>query len=469
MKLKITYNTTFIKFLLLYLFLHSAHSYSSENRWTLIKTLNPKYLSAEISKILVDPSNPNTLFIVENDSIFKKSDNQGRTWKIKKKGLNCKKINSLTLNQYKSNIIYACTDNGVFKSADKGEEWKHLAFNRINTLSIVISPNPNHDILYMLTSTGFFVWSNGKFSEINIKKNLIVNKIIISPTGDIDVLFFATASGIHKGKVSNKELIWLKQSSKSDYNIVDIVSDYYNTKTIFVLSSSGEIFWADSSGYAWHSMNDGLENFRFSPSSISLNNRKPYVLFLTSLDRKIFSYDFYTPQIGIVEFSSIGLASWESYKIFRGLTRELNKKNRIVILNKNLFPRISNTSQPVNQLRKYAKNNGLSSIISGNMIADPDRIQIKTFIAYSYSKDEYKLELSIKREGDYFNTIIKKIGDEISEALKIKYPWRKNIFNKKNLKWYLSGTISGMILMYFINKHANVKQNKSELPSPKPK
>jgi len=102
-----------------------------------------------VSAIAVDPTNPSTIYIGTGDrdasdapgvGVMKSIDN-GLTWQMSNTGMGNKIVGDLLIDNTNTQIIYAATTNGLFKSTDGGATWvlktgggfKDLAFKPGNT------------------------------------------------------------------------------------------------------------------------------------------------------------------------------------------------------------------------------------------------------------------------------------------------------------------------------------------------
>ncbi len=118
--------------------------------------------------IAIDPSNSSILYaggIVEENAALYKTTDGGDTWSDITSGVSgC--VRALAVNSDNANIIYAGSDDGVFKSTDAGVSWTNMGLDTVQ--AIVVDPDvPN--IISVGTKTGVYVSFNagGEWGGMN--------------------------------------------------------------------------------------------------------------------------------------------------------------------------------------------------------------------------------------------------------------------------------------------------------------
>lgn len=148
------------------------------------------HFSAPISDIVVDPVHPNIIYagvgVVRPGYILDsyhwqsagikgaiyKSTNYGESWSlIRNKGIDLNAmIFSLAISPDNSNILYASTSAGIYKSTDAGASWVSKNSGLPHTLAMKLVINPaNTNILYvtMWAEPGSSSWQGGVYKSIN--------------------------------------------------------------------------------------------------------------------------------------------------------------------------------------------------------------------------------------------------------------------------------------------------------------
>ncbi|HBZ67910.1 MAG TPA: hypothetical protein DEO70_13840 [Bacteroidales bacterium] len=114
-----------------------------------------------VSSIVVDHSNPQTIYIGTGDrdagdapgyGVLRSTDG-GATWELWNTGMGEKTVGRMIQHPTNSQIIYAATSAGVYKTTNGGATWGQKKGGNIN--DIVFKPN-NPDILYAISSGNFF-------------------------------------------------------------------------------------------------------------------------------------------------------------------------------------------------------------------------------------------------------------------------------------------------------------------------
>ena len=150
--------------------------------------------------VLVDPRENGVIFAGVSGSVLK-SNNTGKGWRrvlAIRSGLN--NINALRFDSFNLSVVYAATDNGLYRSKDSGERWERL-FRGKNSLegqcsAVLSSPF----IILVGTKAGLFISKdNGRSWR---KENGIMNNAAIlnidSNFSQDNVIYLAADSGIFK-------------------------------------------------------------------------------------------------------------------------------------------------------------------------------------------------------------------------------------------------------------------------------
>ncbi|MEP2668770.1 MAG: hypothetical protein ABJH04_07240 [Cyclobacteriaceae bacterium] len=169
--------------------------------------LGPTINSARADAIQVDPNNPGTMYVAFGSGNLWKTTNNGLTWKPIFEDQPVLGIGDIALAPSNSDIIYVGTGeslkkprnftmpgNGVYRSDDAGETWRHLGLDDSWHIGeIVVHPN-NPDIVYVAVLGHF--WSTntnrGVYRSLNggqtwehvlyVDDQTGANDIVISPS-----------------------------------------------------------------------------------------------------------------------------------------------------------------------------------------------------------------------------------------------------------------------------------------------
>ena len=109
-----------------------------------------------ISSIVIDPNNPNTIYIGTGDrdggdapgyGVYRSTDG-GVTWSARNSGMGNRTINELIMNPTNSDILLAASSNGyVYRTTNGGASWSFSSFLGINPKDIAYHPT-NSSIVY---------------------------------------------------------------------------------------------------------------------------------------------------------------------------------------------------------------------------------------------------------------------------------------------------------------------------------
>ncbi len=169
--------------------------------------LGPTINSARVEALQVDTDNPGTMYVAFGSGNLWKTTNNGLTWKPIFENQAVLGIGDIALAPSNSNIIYIGTGeslkkprnftmpgNGVYRSDDAGETWKHLGLNDSWHIGEIVVHPANPDMVYVAVLGHF--WSPNKhrgiYRTINggktwehvlfVDDHTGANDIVISPT-----------------------------------------------------------------------------------------------------------------------------------------------------------------------------------------------------------------------------------------------------------------------------------------------
>ena len=163
-----------------------------------------------INDILIDPDDPNTVYIGTYKNGIWKTTNGGDTWVCKTNQVaQITDVRSLAMYPDNSNIIYAGTrENGIWKTEDWGETWENTSTGMpVNAaiLSIVIHPKDPKIIYAGDLTSGVYVSKDGGQTWHVMNEGLstrAVTSLDISSNGN--VLYAATSGeGVFRLLLSN--------------------------------------------------------------------------------------------------------------------------------------------------------------------------------------------------------------------------------------------------------------------------
>jgi hypothetical protein len=231
---------------------------AGNNQWT---GLGPD--GGTVNSLVVDPSNPATLYAGTYGGVFK-SINAGGSWSLANNGLS-NSVYALAIDPQNPAILYAGGVGSVYKSTNGGGSWSSInidntSFAVVNTIAI----NPsNTSTLYVGTSVGVFKSTNGggSWSQSNTGLTTTANvKALVMNPNTPNTLYAGTDSGVYKSTDGGGNWNLANTGLTSKPLSFFMVIDPSNPSTIYFGSLDGA-FKSTDSGASWNPINVGLPSF----------------------------------------------------------------------------------------------------------------------------------------------------------------------------------------------------------------
>ncbi len=285
--------------------------------------------STPILDIVIDPNQPNTIYIATEFGIYK-SINGANSWSEMNNGLSTLFVKDLVIDPTQSTTLYAATwGGGVFKSTDSGASWavinSGLTQRDVSTVAITsdgstvyagteggnregglfhskdggatwvlrafgnvrrIAPDPNKsNLLYMGTTNGLFrIEDSGEFATATDIIGTLVDKSIldiqIDPTPVADdtpsSIFIVTSGTIFFSDDDGEK--WLRRDVGLPVRSVSRLSlDHSNPSILYAATTIRGVYKTTNSGEAWTRKVTGLDNeFVFSIATHPNNSSDVY-------------------------------------------------------------------------------------------------------------------------------------------------------------------------------------------------
>lgn len=304
---------------------------------------NNEMMGKKITKVVVNPANPNEVYVSSEDGIFMTNDN-GETWNEMNEGLPTKDVFTLAIgsdgklyagtrgygvfrfisgewcqtptlsnfgvfwstwerplyqysdmliNPENPDIMYLSSfPTGIYKSVDGGETWKESNIGFIDDgtdgiFSLTFHPY-NKDIIYAGTYNGISVTYDGgghwKRLSNGIPPEQWVYSVAIDPT-DPNIMYAASKNGQDKGfherhppGTFHGVVVKTIDGGKNWFRIMDgldkenefycVVMHPCNNSVLFLSTSHSGVYFSGDAGNHWVPMNRGLENLE----GASINN-----------------------------------------------------------------------------------------------------------------------------------------------------------------------------------------------------
>jgi photosystem II stability/assembly factor-like uncharacterized protein len=286
---------------------------------------------------------------------------------------------------------------GIWKTADAGSTWINLTEDLPNlATSTITMAESDHNVIYAGTGEGFAGWGmvtgNGIFKSDdhgNTWKHLAstvanedfqyVNKILVDPA-DADIVVAGTNKGIFKSADGGQT--WTEAYNEG-YAVQDLVADPSDFNTLYAGANSLGILKSEDAGDTWfHSYNGIGEGDRFQLAISRLNTNKIYTC-VEAFDREQVGTGIYKTHI----YMSVDKGqSWSRYICPYNFMGEQGWFNNIVEVH------------PFNDNIIYVGgvNLGKIEIKSGLSTSEPQVIRVDTFGTAGYMS-------FVHFGGDYFD------------------------------------------------------------------
>ncbi len=211
------------------------------NTWTSSSDNLP---SLGVSSILINPSNPNIMYIGSGDrdggdsqglGVLKSTDG-GNTWVQINNGLGFYTVGMMVMNPLNSNIIIAATSNGIYKTINAGATWVKKSTNSNNYKDIKYHPTDTNivyvvenSIFYRSTDAGntFTTISGGAISNLPTGSRAVIGISHAAP----DFVYIILANGVYKGTYLSKDKGQTFINRSTTPNIFDYSSNGSGTAT----------------------------------------------------------------------------------------------------------------------------------------------------------------------------------------------------------------------------------------------
>ena len=219
-------------------------------------------ISANVNQLVFDPRDSQTLYAATTVGVFRSMDG-GQSWEERMNKMN--EINfivALAVDPEHPNILYAGTSGGVYRSFDGTESWikinnglvpddAKMASMALGVNKLVIDPL-NTDIVYAGTIKGLFKTSNKGESWAKIQGNFsepYISSLVINPS-DTSHLYVGTSEGVFESKDGGE--IWSpRQEGLRNLNIRTLAMDPLNFQILYCGTNGGGLYKSEDAGNSW--------------------------------------------------------------------------------------------------------------------------------------------------------------------------------------------------------------------------
>ena len=190
-----------------------------------------------------------------NRGIFK-STNSGTAWNLSTNGLQTSTVSALAVDRNASNIVYAATVGGVYKSTDGGLNWSNTGAVYPNGLALVMADSST---IYVGTDGGINKTTNAGTSWTVSYTGNTVRSLAVDPTSSATV-YAGGVDGLLKS--TNSGGTWTAMNNgMTRFPVRSIVIDPTNTSIVYLASgnnANSRVFKSTNGGTSWALANTGL-------------------------------------------------------------------------------------------------------------------------------------------------------------------------------------------------------------------
>ena len=189
-------------------------------------------------------------------------------------------IRAIALDSNNPGIIYAATEEGLYKTLDRGKSWESSGAGLIKEVNFIYIDRSNPDVIYAAAKNGLFrsrdsgmSWQRIFLGKDALERDVTSIELIFAPPKSI---FIGTKSGVFFSPINR--IIWQKISGKlTDANISFIVSALDNPEGLFVVSGQG-LFKSDNRLSSYERLYSGFNSeSEDAAADIDSSEEEPYV------------------------------------------------------------------------------------------------------------------------------------------------------------------------------------------------
>ena len=220
----------------------------------------PEGAPFSVTALIIDPQNPQTLYVgTFMDGIFK-STNGGRSWQPANAALTGSEIDELVLDPHNSQVLYAVTTSDtdtshLFKSSDGARRWQQVARLGHHCCSGLAVDPQNSGTLYA-GGDGVLKSTDGGRTWRPVSTDWAVEDVAIDPQNS-HVVYAASSQGVFKS-VDGGENWRAANAGLSDRFVSVLAIDTQNPLSLYAGTVGKGLFKSSDGGKKWQPANQGL-------------------------------------------------------------------------------------------------------------------------------------------------------------------------------------------------------------------
>ena len=256
--------------------------------WSVTGTDNVATAPEFTTSLVVDPSDPNVIYVGTLEGGVHKSTNGGGLYAFKNDGFPALVVNALAIDPLNPATLYAATVFGMFKTTNGGDTWVDISNGIINVVvnELAIDPtNPN--IVYAGTRSGMYKTTNGgglwfPINEGPISGGIQISVLTIDPLNPAILYAAQTFGSAQIFKTTNGGTTWISLTNGLPPAVVTAIAvDPVTSSTLYAGTAGRGIYKSTDSGASWTESNAGLSNM--SVSALLVDRNTPATVYAGTL------------------------------------------------------------------------------------------------------------------------------------------------------------------------------------------
>ena len=215
-----------------------------------------------VNCICRNPLNANTVYIgTGGDGVFVTGNSTtGCAWTPKSFNLGNGNVLSLAMSPVDTNVVFAGTINGIYKSVNRGGYWSAITNNLTDANVSSIAIGGTLDTLYVGTNSGVFKSTDGGATWVS--KNLgltnpFVKSLKVDPVNSM-IILAATFGGVFKSTDGGDS--WVSRNGGLGSLYIRDVEIHPDSSNVYVAGSENGVFISTNGGSSWSDLSGGLDD-----------------------------------------------------------------------------------------------------------------------------------------------------------------------------------------------------------------
>jgi photosystem II stability/assembly factor-like uncharacterized protein len=201
--------------------------------------------------LAMNPQSPETIYVSALNKVFK-STNGGTKWDIANRGIEGQQVSALAVDPLVTTTVYAGAINGLYVSKNSGGAWSYLMPREVNAIGL---PPQSPATIYIGAYGGAVKSTDAGLSWNSINggfDNTAINALAMDPQNPATLyagmeygIFKSTDGCAHWNYLTNKQILSLAVNSQ-------------NTTSVYAAALGAGVLRSTDSGAHWSTANSGL-------------------------------------------------------------------------------------------------------------------------------------------------------------------------------------------------------------------